>query len=633
MRPRSRTALLAAALGGVLAVPSGAAGTAAPAGELVGTYQVLSVDNPPGSVEHGREQHALVTDDGRVVPLSVSARAGAEPGSRVLARGDRTTAALSTGRLEALGSTTTTSTSFSAANGSTGTTRTLAVLARWGAPDTVTPTGAHAVLFGTGRTWWSEVSYGKLSHTGDVTPWLVVPKPTSSVCSLTGVNQLAASARAAADAAYDLTRYQRTLVYITKADADDWANCAGVAGTALIGGNVSVINGHLTAAVTAHEQGHNYGLSHAQTFKCTSGAAGGTCTVPAGPAGEYGDLHDPMGKGASTHFHAAHKAQLGWLGTRAVPLTASGSTVRLVPSATIGGTGPVAAYVTVGARKYWFEYRTRINKDATLGTGATGGVLVHLVDRNISTDNVGLLDMTPDNNWSSPVLPNGASWQAPEGFFITVTSASATGVTVTRRAAAVTRRATALTASGTSVAEVTYPNNATIRTRLVTGTTGVVGQSLSLWVRKRGATAWSHVRNVTTVTGGYATTAHSPLWHADYQWRYAGDPSYTGSTGATVQLNSRARATSVFDRTTMVRGSTAKLSGTMRPARSGATVYIQQWSGSKWNNVGTITMGTSEAYAVQLRLGSPGTYQLRVYLPTNVDRYGAVSTKATLKVT
>jgi hypothetical protein len=52
-----------------------------------------------------------------------------------------------------------------------------------------------------------------------------------------------------------------------------------------------------------------------------------------------------------------------------------------------------------------------------------------------------------------------------------------------------------------------------------------------------------------------------------------------------------------------------------------------------WTNVGTIVMGSSEAYSVSLRLGSPGSYQLRVYLPTNVDRYGAVSTKAVLKVT
>jgi hypothetical protein len=633
MRPRPRTALLAAALSAVLAVPSARATTAAPTPDVVGTYQVLSVDNTPGSAEHGREQHALVTDDGRVLPLSVSDRAGAEPGTRVRARGGRTTSDLSTGRLEALGGATTTTTSFSPANSSTGTTRTLAILARWGAPDTVTPAAASSVLFGAGRAWWSEVSYGKLAHTGTVTPWFVVPRPTSSVCGVTGVTQLASSARAAADAAYDLSKYQRTLVYITKADADDWANCAGVAGSALIGGNISVINGYMTAAVTAHEQGHNYGLSHAQTFTCTSGAAGGTCSVPAGLAGEYGDLHDPMGKGASTHFHAAHKAQLGWLDTRAVPLSATGSSVRLAPSATIGGTSPVAAYVTVGARKYWFEYRTKINKDATLGTGATGGVLVHLVDRNIVADHVGLLDMTPDNNWSSPVLPNGATWQAPEGFFITVSSPTSTGVTLTRRAAAATRRATALTASSTSASTVTYPTNATLRTRLVTGTTGIVGQSVSLWMRKRGTTAWSHVRNVPTLTGGYASTLHSPLWHADYQWRYAGDPAYTASNGAVVGQNSRARATSVFDRTTMVRGSTAKLSGTIRPARKGATAYIQHWTGVTWTNVGTIVMGSSEAYSVSLRLGSPGSYQLRVYLPTNVDRYGAVSTKAVLKVT
>jgi hypothetical protein len=340
-----------------------------------------------------------------------------------------------------------------------------------------------------------------------------------------------------------------------------------------------------------------------------------------------------MGKGASTHFHAAHKARLGWLDARAVPLTTSGSTVRLVPSATVGGTSPVAAYVTVGARRYWFEYRTKINRDATLGTGATGGVLVHLVDPNVVTDHVGLLDMTPDGNWSAPVLPNGASWLAPEGFFITVTSATSTGVTVTRGSAAATRKATTLSGSTTSATTVTYPTATTLKTRLMSGTTGLTGQSVSLWVRKRGGTAWSHVRNVTTTTGGYATTTSAPAWHADYQWRYAGDPAYTGSTGGTVAVNSAPRATSVFDRTTMVRGSSAKLSGSILPAVVGTKVYIQQYYGSKWSNVGSMTMGTSSAYAISLRFGTPGTYDLRVYVPAVTSRSSAVSGKATLEVT
>ena len=72
-------------------------------------------------------------------------------------------------------------------------------------------------------------------------------------------------------------------------------------------------NGSSGCVVLVQEPGHNFGMQHSSSMRCTGASFadnpnGGTCTHS-----EYGDRFDPMG-GACDHMNAWQKAYQGWFG-------------------------------------------------------------------------------------------------------------------------------------------------------------------------------------------------------------------------------------------------------------------------------------------------------------------------------
>lgn len=318
--------------------------------------------------------------------------------------------------------------------GPTGTTRVLVMLAYWTAPDDVTPASAAAQMFTDSNGWFRDASYGALGQSGAVTPWLRIAGPAPATACYSDHQNVMNQAKAAArTAGYDPSAYTNHVLYFPSCGGD----AAGVAGWAYVGWTGTWLNGYMDRRVTVHEQGHNYGLVHSHSRLCGGGGLTGSCTFS-----DYGDDYDAMGaSGYVGHFSAPQKNLLSWLsGGRVVDLTAGGSTT-LVPMAD-NSTAPHAAYLTVpgSSRRYWLEYRQRIDYDSSLPLSGTNGVLVHVTGAGSGSDDSGssLIDVQGDSTISvtTATLRPGKTWITPEGRPITVNSATAAGASVTIGAAA-----------------------------------------------------------------------------------------------------------------------------------------------------------------------------------------------------
>ena len=314
---------------------------------------------------------------------------------------------------------------------STGTTRTLLVLAHWSQPDGMTPERAREQMFGDTAAWYADASYGALTQTGDVTPWVRIAGPYDGRCFADHAEVMEQARTAAAGVGFDPAAYDNVVVYFPDTSGQPGSDCGGYGGWAYVGAPGAWLHGHLDRRVTVHEQGHNHGLHHSHSYLCTS-VITGTCTFS-----DYGDDLDAMGAaGYVGHFNAAQKQLLGWLGDRRADLT-YGGTATLAPLA--GETGTVAAVVRApGGRAYWLEHRQPVDGDSGLPPGATDGVLLRVTDPAIGGGpGPSLLDARPADGLSalSATLRPGTSWTTPEGAVITVGAVGPAGAQLTVRAA------------------------------------------------------------------------------------------------------------------------------------------------------------------------------------------------------
>lgn len=240
---------------------------------------------------------------------------------------------------------------------------------------------------------WDQVQLvGKTRSDGDVHGWYSIDAARSP-CD---VDLWAAQARSKAQAdGVDLTGYDH-LVYLFPAQPScSWA------GLAELPGNESWLNGYLNVSVVAHELGHNMGVHHASSLRCTSGGAtvaiSDACTSQ-----EYGDPFDVMGTG-QRHSSGRHLEQLGYLAPANVQtVTASGTyTLRSAISQTAeavtlrvprtrDASGAVSDY-------YYLEYRTSggVFDDFSPLDPVVNGVSVRVAPgRSVITQSK-LLDTTP----------------------------------------------------------------------------------------------------------------------------------------------------------------------------------------------------------------------------------------------
>ena len=250
--------------------------------------------------------------------------------------------------------------------------------------------------------FYTQASYGKATIGNvDVTPVLRMPvlNTLASYSTANNTSGLENDAKnAARGAGFTPENYNRVIVvfhdtHIITGDHFYWT------GLAELGGSFAWINGNFDLGVVAHEEGHNFGLSHARLWQIPT-----TSTDPVDPAGtslDYGDVFDIMG-----HAHSDPVTQpdppnpwylnnLGWLPDSAVQTATVGGTYRVYrfddPNATLSNTLALRVNRSEGT-DYWVAFRRKFLGDPTYGNISNGAYIFWALNGNPSSQ---LIDINP----------------------------------------------------------------------------------------------------------------------------------------------------------------------------------------------------------------------------------------------
>jgi hypothetical protein len=218
-----------------------------------------------------------------------------------------------------------------AAHAFTGDQRVLVVRVTWG-PEPFTDAQVQSVVFDQTAAFMQASSFGKTSIAGTWTPWFKV-FTAQAPCDQQLIQQL--GRQAAQQAGYDLTAYNRFAFVFPRIGC--WWTGYGI-------GDSIYLNGALTRTLVAHELGHTYGLSHANTWECIHGSC---------DAYEYGDPYDTMGRGDGD-YNAWEKVKLGWITNT---LTAAAAGLYSIDRPDRPSALPQGFSVPTARTEYWFENR------------------------------------------------------------------------------------------------------------------------------------------------------------------------------------------------------------------------------------------------------------------------------------
>jgi Gametolysin peptidase M11 len=231
-------------------------------------------------------------------------------------------------------------------------------------------------------------SDGEVSLSADVHGWYELSYDASA-CDLW---QMASRAEAAATAAgVALGAYDHVLYAYPSIPA------CGFAGAATMPGDQVWINGYATSRrVLAHELGHNLGVNHASTLRCTEGgvrvATSASCSLD-----EYGDPFDFMGS-SNTMTSAWHRADLGYDATETRKVTADepGDYALHSVNGAPGGARVLLIPRTTSTR-YAVELRSPVPSfdDFAAGAPISTGVTIRVVGPTRARQNTQLVDTHP----------------------------------------------------------------------------------------------------------------------------------------------------------------------------------------------------------------------------------------------
>ncbi len=417
---------------------------------------------------------------------------------------------------------------------------------------TYTATQAQQVMTtnaGSVANYYNEVSYGQQALNVTVTSsWVQMNLAQPVSCNNADWQAIGTAASAAAKLAsssWDSAQYAFVVYLFPTVSACGWA------GLAYIGSpHRSWINGvnSFVTQVVAHEMGHNFGLLHAASLRCTSAVIGGSCA-----ASEYGDPFDTMGNQRAMHFNARQKSKLNWIGAAAVATHTTGTiTYTLAPLENAGAPLYAIKIPTASAsRTYWVEFRQPIGFDAALASFPNNGAQVRVAAPfetlcpgcDSFSDDTELLDMTPGtSSFTDAALVAGETFSdTTYGINISVLAASTSALTVQVSAGNAP--------APSSITLAATPNPATVGagvtfTATVTGagpTGGVTFQDGGNAIAGCNGVALAGAGNVRTAA---CATAALPAGTHGITATYAGDIANLPSTSAALtQTMNRAAAT------------------------------------------------------------------------------------------
>ena len=383
--------------------------------------------------------------------------------------------------------------------------------------------------------FFRETSYGQQVMNVTVTPgWSAMNLAQPTTCGSTDWKAIGTAADAAAKgwgAAYDPTAYNFVVYVFPAVPACGWIGLAYINSP-----HKAWINGvgAFRTSTIVHEMGHNYGLLHAASLRCTGAPIGGSCA-----ASEYGDPFGAMGNQRAMHYSARQKSKLGWIPASTVLTHTGGSATYTLSPLELSGGATYAVKIPTAAsnRTYWLEFRQPIGFDSPLSGFPNNGAQVRVANPfetlcsgcDTYSDDTELLDMTPStSSFTDATLPVGSTFSDPSyGINVTVLSATASAMTVrvgTGGALATT------TTSLASSANPSISGSAITLTATVTGASPTGSVTFSLG--SCGAVPLSGTGNARSAacgvsglsSGTYVVTA-----------TYSGDAANAASTGSLTQ--------------------------------------------------------------------------------------------------
>ena len=182
-----------------------------------------------------------------------------------------------------------------------------------------------------------------------------------------------------------------------------------------------------------------------------------------------------------------------------------------------------------------------------------------------------------------------------------------------------------------STPAVSYGGSATFSGRLTSRGNAVSYETVLLEKRRRGTTRWRPVSADTTDRYGWATVTAVPRANADYRMSYGGT-TYQPSTSDTAFVGVRARVGSALNDATVRRGSTAALSGRVRPSHARTPVTLQRYRDGAWHDVTTKALDGDSRYRFGLSTSRRGTYRYRAVAPGHIDHLRGAGARRTLTV-
>jgi hypothetical protein len=244
--------------------------------------------------------------------------------------------------------------------------------------------------------YYNEVSYGQqtlnVAINADWVTMAAYPQP--AVCIDQDLSNFTTAAQAASKAAGQDPANYDYIVHLFPS----YGKC-GWSGLAYIGWpHWAYINGtgSFVTLVVAHEMGHNFGLLHAGSLRCTGAPIG---CGSAGTVAEYGDPFSTMGNIHAGHFNSDQKSILGFFPAGGVKTHGSGTaTYTLSPIETAGqSVYAVTIPTSMSTRTYWIEYRQPVglfDNFAFTNNGAQIRISSPF-EKTTGGDDTEILDMTP----------------------------------------------------------------------------------------------------------------------------------------------------------------------------------------------------------------------------------------------
>jgi hypothetical protein len=183
-----------------------------------------------------------------------------------------------------------------------------------------------------------------------------------------------------------------------------------------------------------------------------------------------------------------------------------------------------------------------------------------------------------------------------------------------------------------SAMRVVLGRGVTHRTRLTpvgAPMVGLGGKSVALYARKATSRSWTRACSVTTSASGTASCDTRPTRNTAYEWRFLGSAHQGSATSRRYTIGVRPRLTARVSASSVSRGASFTLAGSVAPRQAGERVYLQQFSRGAWRSVARSSLSSRSTYS--FRVSPRATYSYRVY--KRADRTLSAGISTTRRVT